>query len=179
MVMVDDAHGCGVLGPDGRGTAAAQGVADRVHVQLGTLSKAFGAAGGYVAGRADLIDWLRNRARTFVYDTAAPPATVAAALEGLRIAAAEPWRRERCTALARQLAAGLGVPAPAAAIVPLVLGLPEAALAAAARLAEHGLLVVPIRPPTVPDGTSRLRFALSAAHDEAVVDRAIAALLSS
>ncbi|HWB72603.1 MAG TPA: aminotransferase class I/II-fold pyridoxal phosphate-dependent enzyme, partial [Egibacteraceae bacterium] len=93
MVMVDDAHGCGVLGPDGRGTAAAQGQAHRVHVHLGTLSKAFGAAGGYVAGSAELCDWLRNRARGFMFDTAPPPPTVGAALAGLTIARAEPWRR--------------------------------------------------------------------------------------
>ncbi len=173
MVIVDDAHGCGVLGPDGRGTAAAQGCAGRVSVQLGTLSKAFGAAGGYVAGAMTLCDWLRNRARGFVFDTAPAPAVVGAALQALDIAAAEPWRRATALRLARRLAAGLGVAEPAACVVPLVLGEPEAALRASAALAEAGLLVVPIRPPTVPPGTARLRFAISAAHTEAEIDRAV------
>jgi 8-amino-7-oxononanoate synthase len=173
MVMVDDAHGCGVIGPDGRGTAAAQGCADRVHVQLGTLSKAFGAAGGYVAGSAELCDWLRNRARGFVFDTAPVPAAIGAALRALEIAAAEPWRRAHARALARRLASGLGVAAPDACVVPLVLGEPEAALAASEALADAGLLVVAIRPPTVPDGTARLRFAVTAAHTEAEIDRAL------
>ncbi|HWH31422.1 MAG TPA: 8-amino-7-oxononanoate synthase, partial [Egibacteraceae bacterium] len=172
MVMVDDAHGCGVTGPDGRGTAAAQGAEHRVHVQLGTLSKAFGAAGGYVAGSAELCDWLRNRARSFVFDTAPPPPVVGAALEGLRVARAEPHRRERATALAQRLAGALRLPSPAAAVVPFVVGTPDAALAAQAELEHAGLLVTAIRPPTVPDGSSRLRFALTAAHTEDDVDRA-------
>ncbi|MGH8902464.1 MAG: 8-amino-7-oxononanoate synthase, partial [Egibacteraceae bacterium] len=173
MVMVDDAHGCGVLGPDGRGTAAAQGCAGRIHVQLGTLSKAFGAAGGYVAGTESLCDWLRNRARGFVFDTAPAPAVVGAALRALEIAVAEPWRRARALELASRLAAGLGVTEPAACVVPLVLGETDAVLRASAVLAEASLLVVPIRPPTVPPGTARLRFAISAAHTEAEIDRAV------
>ncbi len=94
MVAVDDAHGCGVVGPDGRGTAAAQGCEHRVHLSVGTLSKAFGAVGGYVAGRADLCEWLRNRARGFVFDTAPAPAVVGAALAALAVARTEPRRRE-------------------------------------------------------------------------------------
>ena len=176
MVMVDDAHGCGVIGPDGRGTAAAQGVEARVQVQLGTLSKAFGAAGGYVAGSAELCEWLRNRARTFVFDTAPSPAVVGAALAGIRVARAEPQRRERATALAQRLAGALRLPSPAAAVVPLQFGAPDAALAAQAALEAAGLLVTAIRPPTVPEGTSRLRFALTAAHDDRDVDRAVDAL---
>ncbi|HUH08261.1 MAG TPA: 8-amino-7-oxononanoate synthase, partial [Egibacteraceae bacterium] len=107
MVMVDDAHGCGVIGPDGRGTAALQGCAERVGVHMGTLSKAFGAAGGYVAGSGDLCEWLRNRARAYVFDTAPPPPVAAAALAGLHIAHGEPWRRERAVDLARRLGEGL------------------------------------------------------------------------
>jgi 8-amino-7-oxononanoate synthase len=173
MVMVDDAHGCGILGPEGRGTAAAQGCAGQVHIQLGTLSKAFGAAGGYVAGNAALCDWLRNRARGFVFDTAPPPAAVGAALRALEIAAAEPQRRARALQLARRLAAGLGVEEPAACVVPLIIGEPETALHASAALATVGFLTVPIRPPTVPPGTARLRFAVSTAHTEADIDRVV------
>lgn len=179
MVMVDDAHGCGVLGPEGRGLAAMQGCAGQIHVQLGTLSKAFGAAGGYVAGSVALCDWLRNRARGFVFDTAPPPAAAGAALRALEIAVAEPWRRAWALQLARRLAAGLGVTEPAACVVPLVLGESEAALRASTALAEAGLLAVAIRPPTVPPGTARLRFAVSAAHTEADIDRAVHCVLDS
>jgi 8-amino-7-oxononanoate synthase len=179
MVMVDDAHGCGVLGPQGRGTAAAQGCSGRVHVHVGTLSKAFGSAGGYVTGSAPLCDWLRNRARGFVFDTAPVPAAAGAALAALRIAAAEPVRRERAIALAHRLAAALGVGAPAAAIVPLVVGESGTALRLAAALEAEGLLCTAIRPPTVPPGTARLRFALSAVHTTEDVDRAAAAVARS
>ena len=175
IVVVDDAHGCGVVGPEGRGTAAAQGCAERVHVTVGTLSKAFGAAGGYVAGRADLCEWLRTSARAFVFDTAPAPAVVGAALEALDLSRDEPWRRSRATTLARRLAAGLGVAPPAACVVPLVVGEPDAAMAASAALAAAGLLVVAIRPPSVPAGTARLRFAVTAALEGADVDRAVAA----
>jgi 8-amino-7-oxononanoate synthase len=176
MVYVDDAHGCGVLGPDGRGTAASQGCADRVHVQLGTLSKAFGAAGGYVACRRDLADWLRNRARGFVFDTAPAPGVVGAALAALAVSRAEPWRRAHATTLARRLAAALDLPTPAACVVPVVLGTAQAALDASAALERAGLLVVAIRPPSVPSGTARLRFALSAAHRDDVVERVVEVL---
>jgi 8-amino-7-oxononanoate synthase len=176
MVMVDDAHGCGVVGPDGRGTAAAQGCAEGVDVHLGTLSKAFGAAGGYVAGSHDLCEWLRNRARSYVFDTAPPPSTVASALEGVRIARKEPERRERALALARRLAAGLDLPAPGACIVPILLGTPEAALAASARLSEEGFLVTAIRPPSVPPGTARLRCTATNDHTAADIDGVLTAL---
>ena len=179
VVVVDDAHGAGVVGPDGRGTAAAQGCADRVHVTVGTLSKAFGAAGGYVTARADVAEWLRNRARTYVFDTAPAPPVVAAALEALRIGVAEPWRRELACTLAADLAQLLGAQAPAACVVPLVLGPPEAALRASTQLAGAGFLVTAIRPPSVPPGTARLRFATTAAHDHddiAGVAKAVAGL---
>jgi len=176
MLMVDDAHGCGVIGPDGRGTAAAQGAGAHVDIQLGTLSKAFGSAGGYVAGSTELCEWLRNSARAFVFDTAPPPPVVSAALAGVRIAREEPQRRERAVALAQRLAGALRLPSPAAAIVPVVLGSPGDALAAQAALEEAGLLVTAIRPPTVPEGTSRLRFALTAAHTDADVDLAATVL---
>ena len=173
MVMVDDAHGCGVIGPDGRGLAAAQGCVDRITVSVGTLSKAFGSAGGYVTGSAALCEWLRNRARGFVFDTALAPPSVGAALEALRIARDEPWRRERAVAAAKELAAGLGVAEPAACVVPLVIGRADEAVELAGRLRGGGLDVVAIRPPSVPDGTARLRFATTAAHSPADVAEAI------
>jgi 8-amino-7-oxononanoate synthase len=177
MLVVDDAHGCGVVGPDGRGTAAAQRCSARPHLTIGTLSKAFGAAGGYVTGPAQVCELLRNRARTFVFDTAPPPPVAAAALAGLRIAAAEPWRRQRAVALAGRLSAALpGAPPAFACVVPLVIGAAADALAAAQRLHERGIHVVAIRPPSVPEGTARLRFATSAAHAEDDVDAAIGGL---
>ncbi len=164
MLMVDDAHGCGVVGPDGRGTAASQGCADRVDVSLGTLSKAFGAAGGYVIGSASLCEWLRNRARGFVFDTALSPASAGAAMQGLALSRAEPWRRDLAVALAKELAAGLGVATPAACVLPLIVGDPATAVAAQQHLGEAGIDAVAIRPPTVPAGSARLRFSTTALH---------------
>ena len=176
MLMVDDAHGAGVIGPDGRGTAAAQGCPEGVDITVGTLSKALGVAGGYVTGSAELCEWLRNRARGFVFDTALAPPAVGAALAALRIARDEPWRREHAVALAKELAGGLGVEPPAACIVPLMVGAADDAVALQHGLQQQGLDVVAIRPPTVPDGTARLRFATTALHSPADVTLAIAAL---
>ena len=173
MLMVDDAHGCGVLGPDGRGTAAAQGCAEQVDVTVGTLSKAFGSAGGYVTASAEVCELLRNRARGFVFDTALAPPSVGAALAALRIARSEPQRRENAVALAKELAAGLGVAPPAACVVPLVIGNAQAAVDASQRLHDAGLDVVAIRPPSVPDGTARLRFATTAACTREDIARAV------
>jgi 8-amino-7-oxononanoate synthase len=181
MLLVDEAHGTGVFGPDGRGAAAACGVADRVHARVGTLSKALGSLGGFVAGSCRLVDWLTNHARTLVYSTALPPAAAAAALAALAIARAEPWRRERVLALGRTLAAALAaagftVGPSAGSIVPVILGDPERTVAAGARLRQRGFFIPAIRPPTVPAGTSRLRLSLSAAHRDADVAGLIEAL---
>jgi 8-amino-7-oxononanoate synthase len=181
MLLVDEAHGTGVFGPDGRGAASACGVAERVHVRVGTLSKALGSVGGFVAGSRRLIDWLINHARTQIYSTALPPAAAAAALAALTIAHEEPWRRERAHALAARLRAdvralGYNVGASAGPIVPVIVGEPSDALALAARLDAAGLYVPAIRPPTVPAGTARLRVSLSAAHTDADVSALIAAL---
>jgi 8-amino-7-oxononanoate synthase len=181
MLLVDEAHGTGVFGPDGRGAASACGVAERVHIRVGTLSKALGSLGGFVAGSRRLIDWLTNHARTLIYSTALPPAAAAAAREALAIARAEPWRRERVVRRGRALAAalaeaGLAVGPSAGSIVPLLLGTPERAVALAGQLRQHGLFVPAIRPPTVPAGTSRLRISLSAAHTDSDLAALVAAL---
>ncbi|WP_242392952.1 8-amino-7-oxononanoate synthase [Anaeromyxobacter oryzisoli] len=181
MLYVDEAHSAGLLGPTGAGLAEALGVADRVDVHMGTLGKALGAFGAYVAGARPLVDLLVSRARTFVFTTALPPAACAAALAGLEVVAAEPARRAHVLALTERAKAGLSrlgfdtsrVVAP---ILPVVLGSEARALAASAALRERGYFVRAIRPPTVPRGTSRLRVALSAAHDEAQVDGLLAAL---
>jgi 8-amino-7-oxononanoate synthase len=180
LLLVDEAHATGVFGPDGRGSAAACGVEGRVHVKVGTLSKALGSLGGFVAGSRRLVDWLINHARPLVYSTALPPAAAAAATAALAIARAEPWRRERLLdlgrALARSLAAaGLAVGPTAGSIVPVLLGDPGRTCAAARWLQGRGFFVPAIRPPSVPEGTARLRISLSAAHS----DDAMAALAAA
>jgi len=180
MLVVDEAHGTGVFGPNGRGAAEACGVADRVDVRVGTLSKALGSLGGFVAGSRRLIDWLTNHARTLIYSTALPPAAAAAAHAALEISRAEPWRRQRVLELGQRLArevtrAGFpcsaGSRPTAGSIVPVLLGSPERTLAVADELRRHGLYIPAIRPPTVPGGTSRLRISLSAGHRDEDVDK--------
>ncbi len=184
MLLVDEAHGTGVYGPDGRGAASELGVADRVTIKVGTLSKALGSVGGFVAGSRRLIDWLTNHSRTLIFSTASPPAVVAAAEEALRIARAEPWRRDRVRAhghrLGRALAdLGFDVPTPSSPIVPVRVGDPSAAVAMSRRLEAADCLVPAIRPPTVPEGTSRLRISVSAGHSEADIDALILAFRES
>jgi 8-amino-7-oxononanoate synthase len=175
-LMTDDAHGLGVLG-GGRGSAFAFGPEKiDVPLQMGTLSKALGAYGGYVCASARVIDLLRSRARTLVYSTALPPAVLAGAIAALDIVAQEPERVARPLALARRFTAALNLPLAESAIVPIVLGESRHALAAMAALEGAGYLVTAIRPPTVPAGTARLRFAFSAAQDEADVDGLIEAV---
>ncbi len=178
ILMVDEAHATGVVGPGGRGAIAGYGLDGRVGVVMGTLSKALGAAGGFIAGSADLCAYLRNRARSFIFDTALPPPTTAAALAALHIVEREPERPVRARNLAGRLATGLraagfDVPDPPAAVVPVVIGEPDPAMALSARLLDAGVLVTAIRPPTVPKGTSRLRATEMATHTDAHIDRAV------
>lgn len=174
MLLVDEAHGTGVFGPTGRGACEEFGVCERVHVRVGTLSKALGSLGGFVAGSRRLVDHLVNRARPLVYSTSLSPACAAAAWEALRIARQEPERRANVHRLAdvvrRELrATGWSLPASRGPIVPVIVGEPERTVALSTALREGGFLVPAIRPPTVPEGTSRLRISLSAGHREADV----------
>ena len=173
-LLVDDAHGLGVLG-GGAGSARLFPDA-RVDLQMGTLSKAIGGYGAYVCATRPVIDFIKSRARTIVYTTGLPPANAAAALAALDVIAAEPERVARPLAAARRLTTALNLPDAESAVVPIILGEAETALAAAADLEAKGLLVVPIRPPTVPAGTSRLRLAFSAEHTDEQVDRLIEAV---
>lgn len=179
---VDDAHGTGVVGRDGRGVAEHFGVADRIDVRMGTLGKALGTAGAFVAGSVRLREWLLNRARPFVFSTGSPPALAASALEALRIAQAEPWRRDRLRDNARRLREGLaalGHAAPGEAdghIVPVPIGGAEETMRIGGALRARGFLVGAVRPPTVPPGGSRLRITLSAAHTAEQVDGLLRAL---
>ena len=167
-LISDDAHGVGVIG-DGRGSAFVNGAARspiQIPLQMGTLSKALGAYGGYLCASRAVINLMRTRARTFIYSTGLPPAVVAAATVALDIIehdpayAAEPLRK------ARQFTRALNLPEAQSAIVPVVVGDAAAALAASDLLRDNGFLVVAIRPPTVPAGTARLRFAFTAQHDD-------------
>ncbi|MFO1405972.1 MAG: 8-amino-7-oxononanoate synthase [Steroidobacteraceae bacterium] len=182
VLYVDDAHGFGVLGPRGRGSVEAAGLdANAVPAYMGTLGKAVGTFGAFVAGPGVLVEALVQTAREHVYTTAVPPAVAAATRAALAVMQDEPWRREHVLALAARFrtgAAGLGLAlAPSATpIQPVILGREDAALTASAALLEAGIFVPAIRPPTVPAGASRLRITFSAAHDEADVDRLLEAL---
>ena len=176
-LMVDEAHALGVLGPEGRGLCAEAGVVPDALV--GTFGKAFGAAGAFVAGCPTLRSWLWNRARSFVFSTAISPATAAAARANVEEAANRPALRRTVAARAAQLRAGLAeggiAPLGRGHIVPWVIGDAGAAVRAAAALAGDGILAGAVRPPTVPPGTARIRFAVSAAHTEDDVVRAVRA----
>ncbi|MGE0747504.1 MAG: aminotransferase class I/II-fold pyridoxal phosphate-dependent enzyme [Rhodospirillales bacterium] len=177
-LLVDDAHGFGVLG-GGRGTAFESDPPVPVDLAMGTLSKAVGAYGGFVAASAPVVDLLKTRARSFVYTTGLPPMVAAAAGAAVDRIAGDTALVAAPLAKARAFTARLGLPAAQSAIVPIVVGTPERALDASAALAGRGFLVTAIRPPTVPPGTSRLRFTFSAMHDDADVMRladAVAAL---
>nr|WP_242544914.1 8-amino-7-oxononanoate synthase [Corallococcus sp. NCSPR001] len=179
-LMVDEAHATGVLGARGAGLCEALGVEDRVDLRMGTLSKALGGLGAYVATSRAVADLLVSRARPFVYSTALPAALCAGAECAVDLVEHDPAPRERLWGHIHRFTEGLralGLPAePRSAIFPVILGEPSRALDAAKRLREAGLLVKAIRPPTVPEGTSRLRFCLSAAHTMGHIDLALEAL---
>lgn len=181
-LLVDDAHGLGVLGADGGGVLSAFGLGSaEVPVLIGTLGKAFGTFGAFVAGDRVLIETLIQRARPYIYTTAPPAGVAAATRAALELVQKESWRRRRLGALVarfRSHAAGLGLPLPdhETPIQPLVLGQPAAVLEASTALASRGIHVAAIRPPTVPRGAARLRFTFSAGHSDADLDRLLAAL---
>jgi len=174
-LLADDAHGLGVVG-GGRGSSFANGGPADVPLQMGTLSKAIGAYGGYLCGSQPVIDLMRTRARTFIYSTGLPPPVVAAATAAIGVIESEPDYVAAPLRKARIFARELNLPEPASAIVPLVLGEADAALAAARALEDDGFLVVAIRPPTVPHGTARLRFAFTAQHPDAEIKRLAASV---
>jgi 8-amino-7-oxononanoate synthase len=170
-LMVDEAHAAGVFGPGGAGLVAELGLTARVDVQMGTLGKALGSFGAYVAGSRRLVDHLINRARSFIFTTGLPPSAVAAASAAIDIVVREPGRAfgllERARALGEALrAGGLDVPHLSSQILPVHVGDARRAVAAASTLLDRGYYVAAIRPPTVPDGTSRLRLSLMATHRE-------------
>lgn len=180
-LLLDDAHGFGVLGATGAGVLQHFGVASERIVYMATLGKAAGVFGAFVAGAPALIEWLLQRARPYVYTTATPPMLAHTLLKSLEIIASEGGRRERLIELVARLKLGCtGLPWPLkpadTPIQPLVIGASGDAMRMAEALFERGLLVPAIRPPTVPEGTARLRISLSAGHTPAQVDRLVQAL---
>jgi 8-amino-7-oxononanoate synthase len=179
LLMLDEAHAGGVIGPNGRGLAAAENVSQEVDVQMGTLSKALGASGGYICGARTLIEWLINRARSFIYSTAPPPAIAAAALAAVDFLASPEGEKRRLLLcerirlmqqlLPRAGSKGEGVGA-RSAIFPLIVGDEKAALDLAAGLQGEGFLVPAIRFPTVAKGAARLRITVTAAHKAAEIE---------
>ena len=169
-LFTDDAHALGVIG-EGRGSSHADHADGQVPLQMGTLSKAVGAYGGYLCADADTLELVRHRARSLIYSTGLPPAALGAANAALDLIESDAELTARPLAKARLFTSALNLPAAESAIVPVMLGEPKRALDAAAKLENAGFMVVAIRPPTVPDGTSRLRVTFSAAHDDADVLR--------
>ncbi len=183
-LMVDDAHGIGVLGENGAGSLEHLSLGiDDVPILMGTLGKALGTFGAFVAGSEELIETLIQKARSYIYTTATPPALAEATRVSLRLVRQDSWRRERLQGLIRRFRAGaeqLGLPLMPSAtpIQPIMAGSVQQALAWSHRLEERGILVSAIRPPTVPEGSARLRVTLSAAHTDEDVDRLLEALSS-
>jgi 8-amino-7-oxononanoate synthase len=175
-LIVDEAHALGVLGPEGRGLCQAAGVVPDALV--GTLGKAFGSFGGFVAGSPELGRLLVNRARTFIFTTAPPPAVAAASTAGVELAASTEGSRRRAALMdrIRELQDALALDRPLTPIVPFICGSDQAAVAASRALREAGIFVQAIRPPTVPEGTARLRVTLSADHSAETVGRLATAL---
>jgi 8-amino-7-oxononanoate synthase len=179
LLLVDEAHATGLLGSHGAGLAQHQGVHGRIPLVMGTLGKALGSFGAFVCCEASLRTHLLNSARGFIFSTALPPPVVAAALEGLRLAQAEPWRRERALALAERLRLALGQPSQPSAIVPVPIGEDTAAVHLAQTLQAQGFDVRAVRPPTVPEGTARLRITTGAHLTDAEIDGLLRALSAS
>ena len=169
-LMSDDAHGIGVLG-GGRGSTFAHDTPVDIPLQMGTLSKAIGAYGGYLCAAAPVIELMKSRARTLIYSTALPPAVVAAAIAALDLIERDPGYAALPLAKARAFTRRIGLPDATSPIVPVVVGEADAALAASRMLEAEGYLVVAIRPPTVADGTARLRFTFTPAHSDADIER--------
>jgi len=180
-LVLDEAHATGLLGEDGAGVLSLLGISDGPIAIVGTLSKALGSIGGFVAADQTLISVLLNRARSFIFNTALHAGAVAAALASIRLLETEPWRRARSLSLARTRRDGIlqreFPPSDSVTqIVPLMIGNAEAALALDSRFREAGVLARAIRPPTVPEGTSRIRFSVMATHDEEDINHVLGLL---
>ena len=178
--MVDEAHATGVFGPQGRGCVEAEGLSGQVDLVMGTFSKALGGFGAYLAASRTVVECLVNAARSFIYTTALPPAVIAADLAALRLCLDGQTRGEellRSAAGFREALRAKGWTAGGdSQIVPVVAGESARAVALSKTLADRGYLVLPVRPPTVPEGAARLRFSLTAAHSERELSDVVEAL---
>lgn len=180
-LYVDDAHGSGVLGENGRGTLEHLGVEDNDIIQMGTLGKAFGSFGAFVAGPRRVIDLLVSRARPFIFTTALPPSVCAAASKAVEVASSDPTLRKRCLANAERVRRGLNkmgldTLGSATQIIPVLTGDPVETMSLTEKLLDRGVFIQGIRPPTVPEGTSRLRITVSTAHTDEDIGSALAKL---
>jgi 8-amino-7-oxononanoate synthase len=180
-VVVDEAHATGALGPGGRGAIAEAGLDQQVDVLVGTLSKALGSYGGYVCARREIVELLLNSARALIFSTAPPPPATAGALAALELLIEQPLRPQKLQATAELLrrelaAAGIGVPAGRTQIVPLIVGEADAAVQVCEAALARGVFAQAIRPPTVPEGSSRLRLTVMASHTASELVGAVAAL---
>ncbi|MGD2118804.1 MAG: 8-amino-7-oxononanoate synthase [Chromatiales bacterium] len=177
LLMIDDAHGFGVLGEHGRGSVAAAGLDwQQVPLYMATLGKALGSAGAFIAADEDIIEILIQKARSYIYTTASPPAVAAATRAALKIMQADDWRRDRLQQIVQRFKQGadelgLSLLPSDTPIQPLLAGSSEQALAWSQQLKERGILITAIRPPTVPQGTARLRITFSAEHSDVQVDQ--------
>ncbi|MGY8768511.1 MAG: 8-amino-7-oxononanoate synthase [Pirellulales bacterium] len=181
MLMVDEAHATGVFGEQGRGVCEHFQVEEQIPIRVGTFSKALGGHGGFAVGSQALIDWLANRARSYVFSTAAPMAGSAAMIQALEIVKTEPQRRQELLKQSNQLRQSLkqqgwNTGASQSQIIPVYIGQPDPTMKATHYLREQGLLVPGIRPPSVPEGESLLRISLSYAHTPEMIERLIAAM---
>ncbi|WP_454064935.1 8-amino-7-oxononanoate synthase [Candidatus Nitrospira salsa] len=180
-LLVDDAHGTGIMGKHGRGIVEHFEIDPNVLIQMGTLSKALGTIGGYVVGSRSLIDYLINTSRSFIYTTAPPSSMAAAAQAAINIIQSDPDRRTRLWQNRDQLyqglkAMGFQLTNTQSPILPIILSDPQLAVSMSTRLLEHGIYIPAIRPPTVPKGTSRLRLTVTSEHTSAQIETALTAL---
>ncbi len=181
VVMVDEAHAFGVLGENGKGAIEHFGLEKEIDIQMGTLSKAVGVFGAYCCGSEELITYLFNKARSFIYTTGMPPSVAAAVLEAIEIMQTEPQRRRQLWENTHYLREGLKARGfntlnSQTPIIPVIIGEAEKAVAFSQRLFAEGIFVQAIRPPTVPQGTARLRVTVMATHSQEEIDRLLAAL---
>ncbi len=179
-LYVDDAHGTGVMGQTGRGTLEHFHLEKALSFHMGTLSKAVGCVGGYIVGTETLITYLLNTSRSFMYTTAPPPGTAAAVVVALDLMQREPERRQQLWANRERLCDGLNrlgftIGASASPIIPIIIGRADRALAFAEQLFSNGVFAPAIRPPTVPESTSRIRVTVTSAHTSEQIDRAVTA----
>lgn len=178
ILMIDEAHATGVLGKRGSGATEHFGVEDRVPVVMGTLSKAVGSLGGYIAGSQDLIDYIRNRVRSYIFDTSLPPASLAASITAIDIIENEPERRQHLWNMVSRFKAGiedtgLNILPSHSAIIPVLIGEAEPSLNFARMLRENGVFTPAVRPPSVPHGMCRIRVTIMAKHTEDHIDEAL------